>query len=112
MTINLKESLGLRVRAARSARRLSQVELAERVERTTETVSNIERGVTAPTIETLERLGRELQVPMGEFFEGYDQAGADRRRLRLELEVRQLLARLGDRDLEVARRQLLALLER
>ncbi len=94
------------------AHKLSQVGLAEKVERTTETISNIERGVSSPTIETLERLSGALRVPMREFFEGSDGQLIDRKRLQLEFEIRGLLAQLSMSDLEVARKQLLALTAR
>ncbi|MGL6159700.1 helix-turn-helix domain-containing protein [Microbulbifer sp.] len=107
--MSLKDSIGLRVKTARKAKRLSQVELAEQIGRTMETISSTERGITAPTIETLERLSKALDVPMVEFFEGYDRGGANRKRLELELEIKDLLAKLSIRDLKIAKQQLLAL---
>ena len=110
--MNLKESIGLRVKTARSAKGLSQVALAEKIGRTTETISNIERGVTAPTIETLERLSKALSLPMVEFFEGYDSANTNKKRFALELEIRDLIQTLSVSDLKIAKKQILALADR
>ena len=109
MAMKLKESIGLRVKAARNAKNLSQIRLAEKINRTTETVSNIERAITAPNIETLERLSKVLNVPMLEFFEGYDRANASAKRMELELEIRELLKQLSVGELKIAKKQISAL---
>ena len=108
--MHLKQTIGLRVRAARRAEKLSQEQLSERIQRSTETVSNIERAVTLPSLETLERLSRVLKLPMAEFLEDYHHSVRDRKRLRIEMDIRQCLAQLSPAQLEIARIQLQALL--
>lgn len=112
MTINLKESIGLRVKTARLSNNLSQVQLAEKVGRTEETVSNIERAINAPNIETLERLSKALNVPMIEFFEGYDHASGNKKRMQLELEIRECLQELSVSELKIVKKQIQALTDK
>lgn len=105
MTDNLKSVLGRRIRAHRVARGLSQEQLAEQIGRSTETVSNVERGRTLPSLPTLERLARSLDVSLSSLF---DQAAEPRSRQRADLEARAqaVLASLSDINLEIAVRQL------
>lgn len=110
MSLSLKQRVGLRVKEARVARGLTQEALADLVGRTVEAVSNIERGRTFPTIETLEQLGRHLDVPIQYFFEDVDQSIEDKRFI-LEGRVKAIARRLGKEDLEIAVRQLTAILE-
>ncbi len=110
MGIDLKQAIGVRVKAARNAHDLSQSELAERIDRTKETISNIERALSAPNIETLERLSGVLDVPMVEFFEGYDRPNTNKKRLELEMDIRELLKQLSVSELKIAKKQISALL--
>lgn len=109
MSLSLKESIGIRVKAARLFCQLTQVQLAEKIGRTEETVSNIERAVTAPKIETLERLSHVLCVPMCEFFEAYDDKHSSKKRLALELDIRESLRTLSIHELSIAKKQIRAL---
>ncbi len=99
----MKQHIGIRVRAARMRRGLTQEAVAEQIGKAVETVSNIERGQTLTGLETLERLSRCLDVPLGDFFEGYD-ADRDVHKGRVELEQRlsELTRSLSDDDLKVA----------
>ena len=99
----MKQHIGIRVRAARTRRGLTQEGVAEEIGKAVETVSNIERGKTLTGLDTLERLGRCLQVPVGDFFEGFD---ADRNvhkgRVELEQRLSELTRSLSDDDLNIA----------
>ena len=99
----MKQHIGIRVRAARLRRGLTQEGVAEQIGKAAETVSNIERGQTLTGLETLERLSRCLEVPVGDFFEGYE-ADRDVHKGRVELEQRlsELTRSLSDDDLKVA----------
>ncbi|MBP2316526.1 helix-turn-helix domain-containing protein [Azospirillum soli] len=110
MSLSLKQRVGLRVKEARVARGLTQEALAELVGRTVEAISNIERGRTFPTIETLEQLGRNLDMPIQHFFEDAERS-IDDRRFALEGKVKAIARKLGHEDLELAVRQLSAILE-
>ncbi len=98
----MKQHIGIRVRAARTRRGLTQEGVAEKIGKAAETVSNIERGQTLTGLETLERLGRCLQVPVSDFFEGFD-ADRDVHKGRVELEQRlsELTRSLSDDDLKI-----------
>ena len=103
MAANIKESIGLRIRAARQRTGLTQEALAAQVSRTPESISNIERGLQLPAIDTLADLGRALGVPVAEFFE--DEPPAHRRsrkRVEVETRLREIGRALTDRDLAVA----------
>lgn len=101
--MDLKQHIGIRVRAARTRRGLTQEEVAEQIGKAVETVSNIERGQTFTGLDTLERLSRCLQVPVSEFFEGYDaERAVHKNRVELEQLLLDLTRSLSDEDLKTA----------
>ncbi len=104
-----KHRVGLRVRAVRRARGITQEELGGLIGRSTDAVSNLERGVNLPSFETLERLSRELGVPIREFFDFPEDRGLDARREELLARLADLARSLNDADLGVAVRQVEAL---
>jgi transcriptional regulator with XRE-family HTH domain len=61
--------VGAQVRAVREARGLSLRALARICELSPNTVSLIERGITSPSVSTLQRLATALRVPITTFFE-------------------------------------------
>ena len=61
--------LGQKLRKVRKEQNLTQLELAQQVGITNGQVSTIERGVSSPSLATLHRIARALNVPMNEFFE-------------------------------------------
>jgi len=67
--------LGQKLRKLRKEQNLTQLELAQQVGITNGQVSTIERGVSSPSLSTLHRIARALNVPMHEFFE--DEAKKD-----------------------------------
>lgn len=60
--------LGQKLRKLRKEQNLTQLELAQQVGITNGQVSTIERGVSSPSLATLHRIARALNVPMNEFF--------------------------------------------
>lgn len=100
MAIDMKHSLGIRIRGFRQARHLTQELVAEAVERTPEAISNIERGQSLPSLDTLERLSRVLSIPLAEFFEK-PEGNVSRQRLEQETRLRVLAQSLSDEDLEI-----------
>lgn len=108
MTTHLKQRLGLRVRALRTLRGLTQERLAEAVERTPEAVSNIERGLSLPSIDTLERMAGALGVRFADLFD--ETAGpAAARRVEIEARLQAIVRALSDEDAEIALAQIEAL---
>lgn len=110
MYARLKLSVGLRVRAARRQARLTQEQLAEKIKRTPESVSNIERGQQLPSLETLAELARVLKVPIVDFFEDGEGSAASASRQAAEIDIRQIVRALSDRDLAIAAKQMAAFL--
>ena len=100
LTMDLKQHIGLRVRAERQRLDLTQEQLAERVGKAVETISNIERGFSYTGLETLEKLSAVLDAPIVSFFEGADRTRSlSRERAKLEDELSGAARTLSDRDL-------------
>jgi transcriptional regulator with XRE-family HTH domain len=101
--IDVKQHVGLRVKAARQRLGLTQEQLAESVDKTVETISNIERGHSLTSIETLQLISGKLDLPLAELFEGLERARPNhRRRVELEQQVGALLESLPDQDTKLA----------
>ena len=66
-TINYM-ALGDRIRIARKSKRLSQEKLGEICQISTAHVGHIERGTRIPSLETLYRISKELNVSMDYLF--------------------------------------------
>jgi len=63
--------IGDRLRAIREAKKLSQGDIEERSGLLRSYLSRVENGHTVPSVETLEKLARALQVPLYQlFYEG------------------------------------------
>ena len=98
--MDLKQHIGLRVRAERQRLSLAQEQLAERVGKAVETISNIERGFAYTGLEISEKLSAVLDESIVSFFKGVDEAGSlSRERVELENELSQVARKLDDRDL-------------
>lgn len=101
--MDLKQYVGIRVRAARQKRQLTQERLGEMVGKTAESISNIERGHVLPPLDTLYSIAQHLDVPIGFFFEDMDRPGdIARNRMELELRFRGLVEELNDDELRLA----------
>lgn len=66
--LNIKKSLGLRIRELRKSRKMTQEQLAELVGIGTANISYIETGRFAPSVETLAKLSEILEVPLHELY--------------------------------------------
>lgn len=104
MSMDLKQHVGMKVKAARLKRGLTQERLAELIEKTAESISNIERGHVLPPLDTLQSLAQRLDMPMGYFFEDMDERARPTTRNRMEMEhrLRSLAEELADGDLRLA----------
>ena len=101
MTTELKHTIGRRVRTARDDAKLTQELLAERIDRSPEAVSNIERGLSLPTLDTLDRIATTLGVPLVYFLD-MPPDGLSPRRAEVEAKAQLVLRGLTDRDAEIA----------
>lgn len=63
---SLAQRLGTSIAGLRKSRNWTQSDLAERVGVDTETISRFERGVTLPSLLTLEKVSHSLRVGIGE----------------------------------------------
>ena len=100
MSKQLKQNIGLRVKAARQQKGLTQAQLAEAIDKAFETISNIERGKTAPNFSTLHDIANVLGLPMREFFD-VDEAELSDARQRLLMQLNTMVSQMDDRQLNL-----------
>jgi len=100
MSKQLKQNIGLRVKAARQQKGLTQAQLAEAIDKAFETISNIERGKTAPNFSTLYDISVVLGLPMREFFD-VEEADISDARQRLLMQVNSMISDMDDRQLNL-----------
>jgi len=100
MSKQLKQNIGLRVKAARTQQGLTQAQLAEAIDKAFETISNIERGKTAPNFSTLYDIANVLGLPMREFFDVDEEDLTDARQ-RLLMQVNAMIAQMDNRQLNL-----------
>lgn len=70
MSNDIAGRIGKNIAEARKARGRTQADVAEAVGMDTVSLSRIERGVVTAGIPTLDRIARELNVPLGGLFDG------------------------------------------
>src|SRR5207244_13509052 len=107
--------IGDRLRAIREAKKLSQGDIEERSGLRRAYISRVERGHTVPSVETLEKLARALEVPLYQlFYEGEKPPklpklpkrvtaeeivwGRSKKEVRILEKFRRLLARMKEAD--------------
>ena len=114
MVGDLKAAIGSQVKSARSAQNMTQSELAAAIGRSVEAVSNIERAVSLPALDTLESIAAATGKPIVFFFNRSAFVDPDVPRPRQEKmrRLKDLCDRLTERDLDVAIRQVEALVGR
>ncbi|PCI02595.1 MAG: hypothetical protein COB78_12740 [Hyphomicrobiales bacterium] len=96
MEHNLKQKIGLRVKAARAQKGMTQPQLAEVINKAFETVSNIERGKTAPNFQTLLDISVALGVPMRNFFDGVENSEPENKRQELVIQSQVLAGQMDE----------------
>ena len=65
----IEKRLGSRITEIRLSRKITQAELAERTNVSVETISRMERGVSFPSLKTLENIAHVLNTPLKDFFD-------------------------------------------
>ncbi|MEK7880533.1 MAG: helix-turn-helix transcriptional regulator [Deltaproteobacteria bacterium] len=68
MPSEVERLIGKRIAALRKERNLTQAGLAEYIGVTTETISRLERGVSVPSLKTLEGISNVMEVPLKDLF--------------------------------------------
>jgi transcriptional regulator with XRE-family HTH domain len=105
--------IGERIRDFREAKHLSQGDVQKRSGLLRVYVSRVENGHLAPSVETLEKLARALEIPLYQlFYEGKErpdvphllkrttaaEAGMTRKEIRFWRKLRHLLGRMRESD--------------
>ncbi|MBQ8886462.1 MAG: helix-turn-helix transcriptional regulator [Candidatus Gastranaerophilales bacterium] len=63
------ESTGLKIKEIRKRKKISQEKLAEMVSMNTRSILRLENAQNIPTIETLDKIAKALNVSISDFFE-------------------------------------------
>lgn len=69
MAKNIKKLIGVKIAQIRKEREITQESLAVSVDLATETISRLERGVSIPSLATLERISQALHVSLKDLFD-------------------------------------------
>ena len=69
---NTEQTVCRNIRECRRVCRRTQEDLALEADVSVSHLSKIERGLSSPTVRTLERLAQAMQVPIEAFFRGAD----------------------------------------
>lgn len=69
---DIERWIGAKITEIRLSRKLTQAQLAEKVNVSVETISRMERGVSFPSLKTLENIANSLNTPLKTFFEFYE----------------------------------------
>ncbi len=85
----IEKRIGGKITEIRLERELTQPELAERINVSVETISRMERGVSFPSLKTIEKISRALDVPLKSFFDFDESAPKDKS---FERELSKLIA--------------------
>lgn len=72
MAGSIEKRIGAKITEVRLTRGLTQAQLAEKVNVSVETISRIERGVSLPSLKTIETIADSLNAPMKIFFDFED----------------------------------------
>lgn len=61
--------IGAKITELRLSMKITQAELAEKINTSVETISRLERGVSFPSLKTLEHISTALNAPLKNFFD-------------------------------------------
>jgi transcriptional regulator with XRE-family HTH domain len=76
-TTDLKTLLGMTIKTQRASLGISQEELAHRAGLHRTYVSDIERGVRNPSLDSVEKLARALELSVSQLFERASKQGSE-----------------------------------
>ena len=69
MTKSVKKLIGTQIAKVRNNREITQERLAELINVTPETISRLERGISIPSIKTLEKISHALHTSLKDLFD-------------------------------------------
>lgn len=110
--MDLKEKIGIRVKALRKQRGLNQEQLSVLIGKVHDVVSNVERGKTSSSLDLIESICEALKVPVSELFEDIDSKGRVRNRHSMHAEIWAMMTELSDRDVRAVRELVKALTDK
>ncbi len=65
-SLSLNEKIGIKIRLYRTKKKLSQEKFGELADLSKNSISSIERGESSPTIDTLDRIAKALDIELKE----------------------------------------------
>ena len=74
---DIEKRIGSKITEIRLSKKLTQAQLAEKLDVSVETISRMERGVSFPSLKTLENLSHALNVPLKSFFDFDEEKSKD-----------------------------------
>jgi transcriptional regulator with XRE-family HTH domain len=98
MPTKAEKLIGSQIARFRKEREFTQAELAEKVDVTVETVSRLERGVSIPSIKTLEAVSKALSVRLKDLFD-FEREERKMNLTQEEKEIRKITSYLKTRDI-------------
>jgi len=102
MASEIGKRVGRRIKEIREGRGLTQAQVACMLGKSIETISNFERGKVVTSLETLERLGRQLGVQTKVFFdEQFESVNSFEQVSENAIKVRNAADFLPEDDLEI-----------
>ena len=73
----IEKRIGSKITEIRLSKKLTQAQLAEKLDVSVETISRMERGVSFPSLKTLENLSHALDTPLKTFFDFNEEKSKD-----------------------------------
>ena len=81
---SVEKLVGAKITEVRISKRLTQAQLSEIVDVSVETISRLERGVSMPSLKTLENIAQALGAPLKSFFD-FDEKPSETKTFEREL---------------------------
>jgi len=100
------DAFGAHIRMLRRSRGLTQEELAERSELSVDAIRRIERDAFSPSLETLRKLCKGLDISLRTLFQGFERERRD-----YVAELCDFLARRNQREVKLAWRVVRAMFD-
>lgn len=98
MPTKAEKLIGSQIARFRKEREFTQAELAEKIDVTVETISRMERGVSIPSIKTLEAVSKALSVRLKDLFD-FEREEKQMNLTKEEKEIRKITSYLKTRNI-------------
>lgn len=74
---NIEKRIGSKITEIRLSKKLTQAQLAEKLNVSVETISRMERGISFPSLKTIENLSRTLNISLKSLFDFDEEKSKD-----------------------------------